>query len=174
MAWYSDLQTGTRMTDAPTPARWTYRSFEPDMAAEELPRFEELIRLWQSRRNGRRVPAWRDFDFLDFKGWHGLISVYEITYDPFDWKVRLSGTCVDHVFGQARTGKTRSELYADALEEEEATAFYEKACADQMICLTRGPINLQDRDFHWVEFLELPCSDGPEVATHTIEAMIAL
>jgi len=153
--------------------RWVYQAFKPDIAPETLPQFENLIRLWQSRKNDRRVPAWKDFDFFDFKGWHGWISIYDITYDPFDWTVRLSGTQFDEIFGATRKGTTKSQQYERALEEQEANEFYEEVCKRQLIAHTNGPLNIQGCDFHSVEYLELPCSDGPPHATHTIEAMIA-
>ncbi len=68
---------------------WTYEFFDRDIEPAALPGFEDLVRLWQDRRGDRAVPSWSDFDFYDFKGWHGRISVYEISYDPFDYACRL-------------------------------------------------------------------------------------
>ena len=62
--------------------KWTFTHYDPDIDPALLPHFSKLIEIWQSKRQGRRVPAWQDFDFYDFKGWHGYISVYEVTYDP--------------------------------------------------------------------------------------------
>ncbi len=55
---------------------WTFEYFDRDIAPAALPGFEDLVRLWQDRRGDRVVPSWSDFDFYDFKGWHGRLSVY--------------------------------------------------------------------------------------------------
>ncbi len=79
---------------------WAFEYFDRDIEPEALPGFEDLVRLWQDRRGERAAPAWSDFDFYDFKGWHGRISVYDVSYDPFDYITRLSGTVVDGVLDQ--------------------------------------------------------------------------
>ncbi len=47
---------------------WTYENFDRDIEPEDLPGFDDLVRLWQSKRGDRTVPSWSDFDFYDFKG----------------------------------------------------------------------------------------------------------
>ncbi len=89
---------------------WTYEHFDRDIEPAALPGFEDLVRLWQDRRGDRAVPSWSDFDFYDFKGWHSQLGLYEISYDPFDYTCRLSGTVVDGVFGRTMTGAKGSEL----------------------------------------------------------------
>ena len=37
--------------------------------------FETLVALWRVKRGDREMPSWADFDFFDFKGWHGVIAV---------------------------------------------------------------------------------------------------
>ena len=83
---------------------WTFEYFDRDLEPEALAGFADLARLWQSKRGDRAAPTWSDFDFYDFKGWHSLIGVYEISYDPFDYTCRLSGTAVDGVFERTMTG----------------------------------------------------------------------
>ncbi|RVU38276.1 hypothetical protein EOI86_02990 [Hwanghaeella grinnelliae] len=153
---------------------WTYTHCDPDMNPKGLENFSGLISLWQEKRQGRRVPAWRDFDFYDFKGWHGYISVYDVSYDPFDWVLRLSGTKVDELFERHLTGMTRQERNEVAIDYDSVAEFCEISCTELMLAHTRGPLNVKDKEFKWVELLELPCSDGGPRATHTIEAVVRL
>lgn len=172
------------MTDAPlsvsgvkpwkTDGKWTYTHFDPEIDPSRLPSFAGLIATWQSKRNGRRVPAWRDFDFYDFKGWHGYISVYDVSYEPFDWVLRLSGTQVDELYERPLKGMTLKERNEIAVDFDNAVDFCEITCTDLLIAHTKGPLNIKNQDFKWVEYLELPCSDGGSRATHTIEAVLRL
>ena len=151
---------------------WTFSYFEPDIDPASMPGFETLVRLWQGKRGGRRVPSWSDFDFYDFNGWHGSLSVYDIGYDPFSWTSRLSGTKVDTLFQRSMQGLTRSDMKTMAVDYDPADAFYQMTCSNLLIAHTQGPLNVRGREFLRVEFLELPCSDGGDRATHTIELAV--
>ena len=151
---------------------WTYEYFDRDIAPAALPGFEDLVRLWQDRRGDRVVPSWSDFDFYDFKGWHGRLSVYDISYDPFEYTCRLSGTMVDGVLDRTLTGVTGSELAEMQVEHPDATEFYEMTCGRMLISRAAGPLKLKDRDPIQATFVELPLSDDGLRATHTLEALI--
>ncbi len=150
---------------------WTYEHFDRDIEPAALPGFEDLVRLWQDRRGDRVVPSWSDFDFYDFKGWHGRLSVYDISYDPFDYTCRLSGTAVDGVFDRTMTGVTGSELAEMNADDPAAMVFYEMTCRRMLISRASGPLNLKGRDPIQATFVELPLSDDGVRATHTSEAL---
>ncbi len=154
--------------------KWTYTHYDPDMDPNRLEHFSGLISTWQEKRQGRRVPAWRDFDFYDFKGWHGYIAVYDVSYDPFDWVLRLSGTQVDELFERPLKGMTRQERNEIAVDFDSAVEFCEITCTDLLLGHTKGPLNMKNQEFKQAEFLELPCSDDGGRATHTIEAVVRL
>ncbi len=151
---------------------WTYEYFDRDIEPAALPGFEDLVRLWQDRRGNRVVPSWSDFDFYDFKGWHGRLGVYDISYDPFDYTCRLSGTVVDGVFDRTMTGLTGSELAEMQVEHPATIEFYEMTCGRMLISRTSGPLNLKGRDPIQATFVELPLSDDGLRSTHTMEALI--
>ena len=151
---------------------WVYEYFERDVELEALPGFEELVRLWRDRCRGREVPAWSDFDVFDFEGWHGFISVFEISYDPFDYSFTLSGTEVDGVFGRTMTGVKGSDLADARVEHPETMEFYEMTCSRMLISRTAGGINLKGREHVQATFVELPLSDDGIRATHTLEGLI--
>ena len=152
---------------------WTYEYFDRDIEPGALPCLEDLARLWQDRRGGRVVPSWSDFDFYDFKGWHDRTSVYEISYNPFDYVCRLSGTVVDEVFGRAMTGAKGSELAKMRVEHPVTMEFYEMTCRQMLIARTSGPLNMKGREHIQVTFVEFPLSDDGLRATHTLEVLVS-
>ena len=151
---------------------WTYEHLDRDIEPEALPGFEGLVRLWQGKRAGRAVPAWSDFDFYDFKGWHSRMGVYEIFYEPFDYACRLSGTGLDGVFDRTMTGVKGSELAEIRVEHPATMSFYEMACSQMLISRTSGALNVKGREHVRATFVEFPLSDDGERATHTLEALI--
>jgi hypothetical protein len=118
------------------------------------------------------VPSWSNFDFYDFKGWHSRIGVYEISYDPFDYVCRLSGTEVDGVFEQTMTGAKGSELAEMRVEYPVTMEFYEMTCRQMLIARTSGPVNLTGREHIQATFVDFPLSDDGLRATHTFEALV--
>jgi hypothetical protein len=119
---------------------WTYEYFDGDIDPAVLPGFEDLVRLWQDRRDDRPAPSWSDFDFYDFKGWHGRLSVYDISYDPFDYTSRLSGTVVDGLYDRTMTGVTGAELEELRVEHPAAMEFYEMTCRRMLISRQTGSL----------------------------------
>jgi hypothetical protein len=151
---------------------WTFEYFDRDIEPGALPGFEDFFRLWQDRRGGRVVPSWADFDFFDFKGWHSQIGVYQISYDPFDYVCRLSGTKVDEVYERTMTGTKGSELADTRLEYSATMEFYEMTCSEMLIARTAGGINEVGREHVQATFVEFPLSDDGRRATHTLEAIV--
>ncbi len=152
---------------------WTYEHFDRDVEPAALPGFEDLVRLWQDRRGDRVVPSWSDFDFYDFKGWHGRLSLYEISYDPFDYTCQLSGTEVDEVLGLTITGLKGTDLAEMRVEDLATMEFEEMTCRQMLIARISGPLNLKGREHIQATFVEFPLSDDGLKATHTLEALIS-
>ncbi len=151
---------------------WTYEYFDRDIEPAALPGFEDLVRLWQDKRGDRAVPTWSDFDFYDFKGWHGRLGVYDISYDPFDYICRLSGTVVDGVFDRTMTGVTGSDLAKIEVEDFASMEFNEMTCRQMLISRQMGSLNFKGREHLQVTFVEFPLSDDGLRATQTLEALI--
>ena len=151
---------------------WTYEYLDRSIAPADMPGFEDLVQLWQDKRDGRPAPAWSDFDFYDFKGWHGRISVYDISYDPFGYTNRLSGTVIDGVYERTMTGMTGTDLEELRVEHPDSTEFYEMTCREMLISRQNGTLDFKGRENVQIIFVELPLSDDGQKATHTLEAMI--
>ncbi len=150
---------------------WTYEYFDADIDPATIPTFSSFVALWQSKRKGRRVPARDDFDFYDFKGWHGWVCIHEVRYDPFDYTVRLSGSSIDSLYGLSTQGFDRDEMNKIYSEQTVRDAFDEFACRNLLISYIEGPLNIKDRTFTSVRHLELPLSNGGDKADHTIEVV---
>ncbi len=152
---------------------WTYEYLDRDVEPKALPGFEDLVRLWQDKRGDRVVPSWSDFDFYDFKGWHSRIGVYEISYDPFDYICRLSGTEVEEIYEQSMTGTKGSELAEMRVEFPVAMEFYEMTCRQMLIGRTSGPVNLTGREHIQATFVDFPLSDDGQRITHSLEGLVS-
>ncbi|MEQ9490078.1 MAG: hypothetical protein RIM72_13910 [Alphaproteobacteria bacterium] len=150
-----------------------FHHFEPLENNPLLEPFASLVLVWRSKFDGKRVPKWSDFDFTDFRGWHSRIAIHDVSYDPFSYRIRLSGEEYNQVIGMNAKGLTMEQFKSIALEDELADEFYEKTCSEMLLAYTKG-INIIDRVHVDVEFLELPLSDNGIHATHTIEAVVAL
>jgi hypothetical protein len=151
---------------------WTYEIFERDIGPEMLPGFEDLVRLWQEKRGDRRLPAWSDFDFFDFTGWHGRIAVSDVFYNPFDYRYRLFGEEVAARLRADYTGKLGSELLECGQEDAEDLEFYEMTSRKMLISRVSGRLDWLHRAHVSVTFVEFPLSDTGETTTHLVAAMI--
>lgn len=149
---------------------FTYHYFEPFEDAPELRPFDSLVKLWRSKCQGRRVPAWSDFDFTDFIGWHSRIAIYDVWLDPFDYKVRLSGERFNQIVGRNMKGVTRKVMLEMTIEDTVSDAFYEKAANELLFAYTQGT-NIVNRQHVDVEYLQLPLANDGKHATHSIEAV---
>jgi len=63
-----------------------FHYFEPLEENPILEPFDSLVSVWRSKIDGRRIPKWSDFDFMDFRGWHSRLAIQEIFYNPFSYR----------------------------------------------------------------------------------------
>ena len=124
--------------------------------------FAPFVELWRARRRDGRLPAWRDFDFHDFRGWHGMILVDElVSMTPFEMRCRLWGSELTEILGIDETGKLLSESPAAA--EPGLIAFNRAIVADRRIGLSVGRVWSYQRAIEF-SVVKLPCaSDGENV-----------
>jgi len=151
---------------------WLYEYFERDIAPDALPGFEDIVMLWQSRRGGRPAPALADFDFYDFKGWHGRIVLEDVFYEPFDYRFRLVGVDVTNRLGADYTGRLYSEVVAGGVNPIDDFEFYEMTCREMLISRVSGDLGWTNRQYTSAVFTEFPLSDNGRMATHLLTAMI--
>lgn len=69
-------------------------------------RLRRLYRYWDEKRQGRRFPARRDIDPLDFPYVLGQMMLIDVSYDPLQFRFRLYGTELVDRMGFDMTGRT--------------------------------------------------------------------
>lgn len=151
---------------------WLYETFERDVDPEALPGCEDLVRLWQEKRGDRPVPAWADFDFHDFKGWHGRISLADVMYDPFDIHYRLVGLQIAERLRKDYTGKLYTEMVAEGMVPFDDFEFYEMTSRKMLIARLSGDLRWAGQRHVSVTFIDFPLSNDGEKATHILTAML--
>ena len=99
--------------------------------------------------------------------------MYDISYDPFDYVSRLSGTLVDGVYDQSMTGTKGSEVTDKMGDHPDTMEFYEMTCGGMLISRASGPLEIERRAHVQATFVEFPLSDDGIRATHALEAFIS-
>jgi hypothetical protein len=78
----------------------------PDIAANlREPKLRRFYEYWCEKRGGRRLPARRDLDPLDFPYVLGNVMLVDVLRDPQRFRVRLHGTNVVARMHYDMTGK---------------------------------------------------------------------
>ncbi len=147
------------MTNEKNDGAWTYETFSQDMPARDFGPFEDFVSLWRSKWVGDSLPAWRDFEFDDFNGWHGWLIVEDIIPDGSgDVRFRLWGTEVTELFEMDLTGKLMSELGEESFDPEEFE-LVKRIVQEGVILRSTGSLAWRGRGYRKVTTLELPLAD---------------
>lgn len=81
-------------------------------------RYQELLSLWNSKRDGRTYPGRADFDVLELRSWLGdleLVDVERSTDDNYRFKYRLVGTRITEIDGSDVTGRYADDVFPNNL-----------------------------------------------------------
>ena len=149
---------------------WKYYRYDLNEPVADFPHFESLWQRWQTKRADGRLPAWRDFDLIDFQGWYGFIIVYDVLHNPFDLKYRLFGTEMVTLYQTEYTGKTIRENNFD-IEDDKDLNHFEGLYNERQIGASTGPLYWDNRHWRNLTYLDLPLSDDGETVTHFLTAM---
>ncbi len=147
---------------------WTYEVFDHNTTPEQFGVFESFVALWRAKRGDREMPSWTDFDFYDFKGWHGVIAVWEVVTEPFDLRYRLWGSKLTEVFGFDYTGKYYSEMGPCYTEND--VDYFAELCRSGSIGMSHGKLDWLQRDHMSAGFIDLPLSDDGSAVNHLLTA----
>lgn len=159
--------------DARRLANWNYSDCPPESDPSAFGPFEKIIDLWRSKRRGDAdLPRRKDFDFYDFRGWWGRVSIARIESDPFDVRFVLWGTQLTEWWGVDYTNKRMGEKSItpdvwQALESKYFKAMVEKP----FIGVVSGSLDQHARPFIRVVGVDLPLSDG-ETVSHVLSAYV--
>lgn len=136
-----------------------------------IPAFGGLITLWRSKFRAKTPPSWSDFDFFEFKDWHGRLAVS--VFEGDELRFRLFGTDLCDLVGRDLTGKLLFEHIAP--EKAPAVRAY-------FACLRAGPalghasghLPVAGREFIIIENLDLPLTDPSGWVSGFLHAAIRL
>jgi len=121
-----------------------------------------LYQYWNEKRGGRRFPARRDIDPLDFAYVLGWVTLVDVTYNPVRFRFRLYGSELSHRIGLDLTG-----TYADQHPNREFGAMLQRSWQEvvdraEPICVRYDRV-VDNRTQPW-EALRMPMSsDGATI-----------
>ena len=145
------------------PLSWAQEFYELDGDPALAAVGGEVIALWQSKRRGRRLPAWQDFEMSDFAPWIGHVCCDDvITYRPINTRTRLWGSKMTIMTGSDWTGTTiRGDAELRGMTPGDFD-FWDRIVNGPSIGITSGTIEWLNRDFVRLSriFLPLSCDDG--------------
>ncbi len=150
-------------------ANWTYEVFDCNTPAERFGEFESFVGLWHAKRGDRELPSWADFDFYDFKGWHGAIAVQDVISEPFNLRCRLWGSKLTDILGSDNTGKLYSELGAGFTEND--MAYLTELCRSGSIGMSHGQLDWLQKGHKAAAFIDLPLSNDGSAVNHLLTAL---
>ncbi len=142
---------------------WTYEVYSADTPAKDLGEFKAFKQLWDSKRVGDSLPAWRDFELEDFIPWHGWICVEDlIPGDAYDSTFRLWGIHLTEFYGHDLTNRRMRE-FENVLFSPEDFENLQSLKGTDNIRICWGPVKWQLKNkwrySDWYSFIELPMAD---------------
>jgi hypothetical protein len=134
------------------------------------PRLRRLYAYWCARRQGRRFPARRDLDPLEFGYLLGHVMLVDVLREPLRFRVRLHGTDMVLRAHYDLTGRL-----IDELPDSEFSAYVLARC--RRLVETAEPLRVAgdralDGRVHRYEALWLPLSDDGARVTMLMCALI--
>lgn len=145
---------------------WEYKGYALTAGPSCFGEMAPFIALWQSRMSDEgKLPSWRDFDFFDFRGFWGRVSLAEVRQDPFDLYFRLWGTDLADWWGIDYSGSLLSE---DATVTKDWAAaeivYFERLTVGDSFGLFTGTLEDVGRGHVRVQGVDLPLAREGQVS----------
>lgn len=144
---------------------WSYRTYALGDGRCDYAAFQPLFDLWDAKADYPTLPAWKDFDFPDFLGWHANLILYEVLNSPFDLRYRICGSKAVQAYGRDLTGMTL-RIGAEDIQEDADLAFYQEMTEQRRYGTCEGPAYWRGRLFLKHAFLCLPLAESGDAVTH--------
>ena len=148
-----------------------FHLYGADTQPDAFGRFAPLVALWQAKREDRRFPAWKDFDFEELHPWIGKMSLIDLDPGVVDGVYRLFGGDWVTVLGKDLTGKRYSKVIPKAARAR-SRPYLTTHLKDGLIGHRLTSSYWHHRDFIKVEVLELLLSDNGADATQNFSIVI--
>lgn len=150
---------------------WLYRAYPSDTQSTVFGPMLDFVDIWRLKcpRAGE-FPKWSDFDFMDFKGWWGQMSLAELHYDPFDLRWALWGTKITDWWGIDYTGQYISDIeQVREVWRNHERMYLERLIGERAIGFVNGTLAPQDREYLNICGIDLPLEENG-VVTHILSA----
>ncbi len=134
---------------------WEYYGFDLNEPLNEFPEFASIHALWDSKRKDGVLPKWSDFEFTEFRGWHGFLMLADVLENPFDLRYRLFGTQITEAYQRDFTGKTLRGMNYE-IESEADLKHFEKLHQQRRKGITTGPLHWKNQEYFTLSFCDLP------------------
>lgn len=127
-----------------------------------------LLRFYEARRDGVRLPARRAFLPEEMREWMGHLGIAVVERDPVRFKVLLSGTRLVQYEGSDFTGRYLDEAVPPHARDAILAPFFEALQTRQPVYDTFTPPDQPSRTMHR---LVLPCADDGRTVDRFIVGM---
>ena len=139
--------------------------YAPDAPPSVFGDHGPFVSLWQGKRAGRELPAWRDFSFEDLTPWIGRLLVVDLDFsDGIDGTYRLCGGEWVAIFDSDLTGKRYKDVMTEEVKKRSqpylSTLFRERLVGYRVMSSYWF-----QRDFIKIELLDLLLSDNGSTPT---------
>jgi len=150
-----------------------FRSYDPDASPEMFGLFSSFVELWQTKRTGRRLPAWKDFSFDDLRPWIGKMALVDLDPGVYEGVYRLYGGNWVTVANIDLTKKRLSEDMPKVVYGR-IKPYFESLFRDGLIGHRVTWSSWRHREFINVEILDLLLSDNGTDVTQSLSVLIIL
>lgn len=103
---------------------WRIYGYPLDLSPTAFGPFENFVNIWTKNFNGCELPAWPDFDLMDFKGHWGYLSLFQLLDDGQVYRVTLWGTGLVNLTGREFTGNTLADFHPEDPEQFDSERSY--------------------------------------------------
>ena len=123
-------------------ASWAYSGYSPKTAPDAFGAMAPIVALWQAKAPAPATfPMWQNFDFWDFEGWWGQLSLAELHRDPIDLRWVLWGTQLVEWWGAEYTNQFVSQQpYLGQAWEAVERPYFERLTDGRLIGFVTGTL----------------------------------
>ncbi len=149
-----------------------YEIYHKDTSADAFGEFHSFISLWRSKSLNGNIPSWSDFQFEDFDGWYGRLSLFEFEDDE-TVRVILWGTQLTQWWGVDLTKRNLVDQWNEHANywTEGEGVYIRQFVQNPGIGRWLGTLNIVDRDFVVIEAIDVPLQRDNHI-THVLSAYV--
>ncbi len=158
---------------------WAYNLFPLSEPEGTFGPFSGLVRIWRDKAQDAYLPAWSDFDLMDFAGWWGMLAVFDVIEEqPFAFKVRLWGTKLVELGGFDLSGEVLAPSPDFKSQDKKQITrtdveAWRETIDTRQICVANGPVNVQYVGIGELRYVCLPLADDGLTIDKLLYAEIA-